>query len=192
LVKVTTVDGDFTAAAAITVIQPVTAVEISHATLDLKIGETGQLSATIIPTDANDHGMSWSSDNDAVATVSETGLVTAVAEGTAVVTVTTDDGAFTANCTVVVTLNVGVDETGLADGFVVFPNISQGDVSVRLPADFSHGTIRVFNNAGAEVISRSTDAFDGKLDLSEQPAGIYFIRVTSNHFNEIRQVIIAK
>jgi uncharacterized protein YjdB len=192
LVKVTTVDGDFTATAAITVIQPVSAVEISHTTLDLKIGETEQLSATIIPADANDHGMSWSSDNNAVATVSETGLVTAVAEGTAVVTVTTDDGDFTATCTVVVTLNVGVDETNLADGFVVFPNISQGHVSVRLPADFSHGTIKVFNNAGAEVISRSTDAFDGKLDLSGQPAGVYFIRATSKQFNETRQVIIAR
>mgnify|MGYP003294177118 FL=1 len=58
--------------------------------------------ATVAPADATDKSVTWTSDNDAVATVAD-GVVTAVAEGTATITVTTVDGEFTATCVVTVT-----------------------------------------------------------------------------------------
>ncbi|MBQ8367070.1 MAG: Ig-like domain-containing protein [Alistipes sp.] len=103
-VTATTVDGGFTATATITVaesIVEVTGVTLDKPGLELEIGDSETLTATITPADATNKGVSWSTANDAIATVVE-GVVTAVAAGETTVTVTTADGGFTATANVVV------------------------------------------------------------------------------------------
>lgn len=80
----------------------VTGVELSQTEVTLGVNETVTLTPTVAPENAADKSVTWSSDNTAVATVSE-GVVTAVAEGTANITVTTTDGGKTASCAVTVT-----------------------------------------------------------------------------------------
>ena len=80
----------------------VTGVTVSPTTLALKTGTTGTLTATVTPGTAAVTSVSWSSSDEAVATVDK-GVVTAVAEGTATITAKTDDGGFTATCEVTVT-----------------------------------------------------------------------------------------
>ena len=81
---------------------PVTSVTLNQTTASLKKGETLTLTATVAPSDAANKSVTWSSGNTSVATVSTSGVVTAVGEGTAVITVTTADGGKTATCTVAV------------------------------------------------------------------------------------------
>lgn len=81
----------------------VTGVTLDKNTLSLEEGATGQLTASVSPTDATDKAVSWSSDTTTVATVDNTGKVTAVKAGTAKITVKTTDGSKTAVCTVTVT-----------------------------------------------------------------------------------------
>ena len=64
-------------------------------------GETLTLTATVNPEGATDKSVTWSTSDGNVATV-ENGVVTAVAAGTATITVTTTDGSFTATCAVTV------------------------------------------------------------------------------------------
>ena len=64
----------------------VESVTLNKTTLPLEVEEVEQLTATVLPDDATDPSVTWSSDNESVATVSETGLVTAVAIGTANIT----------------------------------------------------------------------------------------------------------
>ena len=78
-------------------------VSLDKTELALTVGDTQTLTATITPDDANNKSVSWSSDKPSVATVDENGKVTAVAEGTAKITVTTVDGKKTAVCAVTVT-----------------------------------------------------------------------------------------
>ncbi len=73
----------------------------TSATLTLGETETVTLIPTVLPADATDKSVTWSSSNEAVATVAD-GVVTAVAAGTATITVTTTDGAKTATCAVTV------------------------------------------------------------------------------------------
>ena len=73
------------------------------ATLDLTLGETKTLVPTIAPENATNKSVTWSSNNQSVATVDQNGLVSAVAAGTAAITVTTQDGSKTATCNVTVT-----------------------------------------------------------------------------------------
>jgi uncharacterized protein YjdB len=73
----------------------------TSATLTLGETETVTLIPTVLPGDATDKSVTWSSSNEAVATVAD-GVVTAVAAGEATITVTTTDGAKTATCAVTV------------------------------------------------------------------------------------------
>ena len=88
---------------------PVTGVELAPKTLTLAVGGEATLSATVLPENATDKAVSFSSSNTAVATVDGGGKLKALAAGTATVTVTTKDGAKTATCEVTV-----VDLTTLA------------------------------------------------------------------------------
>lgn len=65
-------------------------IQISAQTSPLYIGETLQLSKTITPSNASNQNVTWSSSNDNILTVDQNGLVTAVAEGSAVITVETE------------------------------------------------------------------------------------------------------
>ena len=76
-----------------------TGVTLSKTKATLLVGETLTLTATVAPSNATNKSVTWSSSNNAVVTVSD-GVVTAKADGTATITVTTDDGKNTATCTV--------------------------------------------------------------------------------------------
>lgn len=81
----------------------VTGVTLSHSELTVDRNGTAQLTAAVEPANAANQKVTWRSGAPAVAQVNRSGLVTGVAEGTALITVTTDDGAFMAKCTVTVT-----------------------------------------------------------------------------------------
>ncbi len=94
----------------------VTGVSLSDTLADLDVDGTYQLEATITPEDATNQNVSWSSSDESVASVDEDGLVTAVAEGSATITVTTEDGSYTASCSITVTDDSGdSDDNGDAD-----------------------------------------------------------------------------
>jgi len=80
----------------------VTGISLDKSTAALKVGESTDLTAIVSPANATNKNVTWSSDKEAVATVNN-GKVTAVSEGTATITVTTEDGSKTATCTVTVT-----------------------------------------------------------------------------------------
>lgn len=98
-------DGGFTDTCKVTVVKPVTSVSVSKETAKLTMGkkESVKLSANIKPSDATLKTVQWTTSNKKVATVSKTGMVTAVGPGTAYITVTTTDGGYTDKCKVTVT-----------------------------------------------------------------------------------------
>ena len=81
----------------------VTGVTVAPTSATLKINGKQQLTATIAPANATDKAVTWKSNNTSVATVSESGLVKGIAQGTAIITVTTHDGNKTATATITVT-----------------------------------------------------------------------------------------
>ena len=101
-ITVTTQDGAKTATCNVTVTVPVTGVTVDPTTATLTVGQTRQLIATVAPGNATNRTVTWTSNNENVANVSASGLVTAKAAGSAEITVKTADGNFTATCTVTV------------------------------------------------------------------------------------------
>lgn len=78
---------------------PVTSVKLNKTGLEMKVGESSTLVATVSPSNASNKNVSWSSSNTHVATVSN-GKVVAKGVGTATITVTTNDGSKKSTCVV--------------------------------------------------------------------------------------------
>ncbi len=101
----------------VTATRPVESISLNHdAKTFTKAGETLQLTATIYPDSATNKTVTWKSSDKTVATVDESGLVTAVGNGTANITATTEDGNFKATCQVTVEipeLTLSLDKTEL-------------------------------------------------------------------------------
>lgn len=73
--------------------------------VELVPGKTVNLDAEIVTDEATFKGITWNSSNSGIASVDESGIVTAVSEGIAVITATTNDGGYTADCTVNVVIH---------------------------------------------------------------------------------------
>ncbi len=104
-ITATSVSGSYTATVSVTVKIP---VEIQKLTIEAeketltKIGESTELKVKIEPENADLQKLIWKSDNEKVAIVNENGKVTAVGNGTAEITVTTEDGKITASIMITV------------------------------------------------------------------------------------------
>jgi formylglycine-generating enzyme required for sulfatase activity len=89
-------------AACTTTGRTVASVSLDNAELTLVVGASRSMVATISPAKASNKDVIWVSDETDIATVDENGTVTAIAPGSAVITVTTVDGEKTADCAVTV------------------------------------------------------------------------------------------
>lgn len=94
------VDTGLAATCHVIVTPAIESLDISKSSITMKPGATNTLSVTVSPEDANISGMTWTSSDEAVATVDQEGNVTAVADGTATITATI--GETTASCDVTV------------------------------------------------------------------------------------------
>ena len=150
---------------------PVTGVSVAPTSLELTVGESSTLTATVAPANAANPAVSWTTSDAAVATVSETGVVTAVAAGQATITATTDDGGFTASSDVTVSGGTANDveavifsdagthaygSTGVLDTAV----FRSGTASWRIgyTSDFANST---FNPQGAEMTMAQLTPYAG-------------------------------
>ena len=104
-----------------TVVHPTSVTITQGATLNMKPGDTQQLSVTVAPSNATDKSVTWSTSNAAIATVSGAGDVTAVANGSATITVTTVDGGKTDTIAVTVSSTVAVTSVDLTPPTVSVP-----------------------------------------------------------------------
>lgn len=85
----------------------VTSISLNATTCTMTVGDTKQLTATVSPSNATDKSISWTSNNNSVATVSSSGLITAKAQGSATITCKANDGSGeTATCSVNVNSSV--------------------------------------------------------------------------------------
>ncbi len=100
----------------------VTGITVTPETVTMEVGQTESLVYQIIPSNATNQGILWSSSDSSIATVDQNGTVTAVATGNTTVTVTTDDGGFTDGATISVNDNNCPDTLPNGDASVTIGN----------------------------------------------------------------------
>ena len=119
VITVKTADGGYTAECNVEVkVYHPESIKLNKSSVDIPLGGTTQLTATIAPDNAENKNVTWSSSDESVATVSNDGLVTSIKEGTTIITVTTEDGGLKAECMVNVKIfhaeKVTLDKTSVS------------------------------------------------------------------------------
>jgi uncharacterized protein YjdB len=102
IITIRTVDGGFTTTATINIEVPVSRILLNTQSTTLSPGQTFQALVTIVPINATNTSVSWTSSNLAIATVSSSGLIRAIASGSSVITATSINGSRTASLTLTV------------------------------------------------------------------------------------------
>ncbi len=143
----------------------VTAVSLNKTAVKLNPEATAQLTAMVAPENATNKAVAWTSSKEEVATVSDAGLVTAVAEGEATITVTTEDGAKTASCKVVVeALEVSAESISLNfTELTLSPGDEETLVATVMPEAVENKDVK-FRSSNSDVASvgRSTGVISAK------------------------------
>jgi uncharacterized protein YjdB len=116
----------------------VTGVSVSPTSASIVRGGTQQLTATVSPTNATNTSVTWTSSNTSIATVSSSGLVTAIAAGAATITVKTVDQGKTATCAITVTAPVTT--------YYAIKNRWKGTYLYDAGANVAYGTTIANNN----------------------------------------------
>ena len=176
-ITVTTEDGNKAATCAVTVTAatvPVTGVTLNKTSTSLYVGDTETLTPTITPDNATNKNVTWSSDDTSVATVDASGLVTAVARGTAVITATAADGSgASASCTVTVSSYLPPANPN----YRITVEATQGGTVTADPTAAKAGatvTLTPVPDRGYQVGSVAvTDRFGDAVAVTEQADGTY-------------------
>ncbi|GIO64199.1 discoidin domain-containing protein [Paenibacillus cineris] len=153
----------------------VTGINVTPQQVELKEGETAQLTAVVTPEDAGDKTITWTSSDTSVAEVSDTGKVTAKSPGTTVITAAAVGGEYTATARITVldttSPTIVLDEPGKLTGNHY--NVEKG--MLRVTGKISEPGIVLVNGVQADVKDDLT--FSADIDL--QP-GMNRIEVTAS------------
>ena len=150
---------------------PATGVTLNKSETTLTVGGTETLTATITPDTATNKTVTWTSSNPNVATV-DNGVVRAVGNGSAVITVTTEDGNYTAVCTVYVAPYIPPVPSYL----IQLPEVEGGTVTADRAAarQGTEVTLTVTPDEGFALASLTvTDFFGNQVDISRNSDGTY-------------------
>ncbi len=151
----------------------VTDVSVSPASVSLRQGETAQLTATVAPANATNQNVTWSSQDESVATVDENGLVTGVAlNGKTTITVTTEDGNFTAVCQV--EAYDAIEELSLSNIAKVYPNPVYETLYIE-PQTTSDFIVELYNTHGQLVLQSQNNT---TISVTDLPKGVYMLKLT--------------
>ena len=118
----------------------VTELSIDLSTLSLMVGTSKTLTATVLPENATNKIVTWTSSDESVATVDPNGNVTAVAMGTTTITATTEDGGFTATCEVTVKKPFPEGNAFDEDAFITYVANHQEWLSINTDKTYRYDT----------------------------------------------------
>ena len=163
IITVASADGTKTATCMVTVIVPVTGVSLDRSSAEIIKGESITLTATVSPSNATDKNVIWTSSDPSVATVSQSGVITAVKAGSTTVVATTSDGGKTAACEIVVIVpvkSISLDKESMelieGDSANLTATIGPDDATdKRITWKSSDKSIATVSSAGSVVAVRS-------------------------------------
>ncbi len=163
VITATSVDGNFTDISTVTVLPiPVTAVSVLETTAQVEVSSTVQLHASVLPANAANQQINWSTADASIATVDASGLVTGIAPGNVVITATSVDGNFT-NISSVTVLPIAVYGISITEASVQ----TVVNTSVQL-----HASIQPANAGNQQIIWTSSDPSVATVNASGLVTGV--------------------
>lgn len=190
---VTAVVGAFRAQASVTV-TPYIAVDSvtlnsSALTFD-SIGQQAALTASVLPANASEHGVSWSSSNSSVATVSADGIVTAVGSGSAVIRAAAGDKSASCTVTVAAANKVVVLDPGHGGAFsgAYYNGLHEEDLNLKvaqyckayLESHYSGVTVYLTRTGDTQLASTLKEDLEARAQFAQDKGADILV---SLHFN---------
>ena len=160
-ITVTTADGGKTADCVVTVVPvAVTGITLDHATMFIMVGDMKPLTATVLPENAANKNVIWSSDDWDIAVVNSlTGEILGAAVGTTTITATTEDGEKTAGCVVTV-LEVDIETVVIDPGtFLMGSPVGEPGRNAEIEIQHSVTLTRGFRMGKYEITNAQYAAF---------------------------------
>ncbi len=161
---------------------PVTKVSLDKETMNLDFDESSNLMVTVYPTYASNREVIWSSDNESVVKVTDSGNVTGVSVGTATITATSVDGGYSDSCVVTVNAkNIEVEIADIADqeytGSQIKPVVTVTGNGKTLTLDKDY-TVEYDDN---------TNIGSGSVTVKAKTGGNYVFENSVKNFNIVAQ-----
>ena len=138
-----------------------------------KTHSTFQLKAIIKPVEAANTPLIWSSENENVAKVDQNGLVTAQRKGETIVSATTEDATRHADCLVIVTENVGIDNNAVQTTCIYLE-----EDAIVIDSETEISDVQLFNTTGQIIYHQSADNSQVRISTAEYAQGAYLIKIT--------------
>ena len=176
VISAITEDGDFIATCSVNAKEniAVTGIELDKSSIDFtEIGQSTQLTATVIPQNATNTNVFWSSSNSSVAIVNN-GKVVCVGYGKAVIIATTEDSDFMATCTVNSGIS-GINEINTDATFYIFNG------SIYIKKVFGNTKVDLYNIVGDCLFSHRVEDSENVI-IPKVPTGLYLLKIgTKTH-----------
>ena len=158
----------------------VAGVTLNKNSTSITVGGAETLEATIVPANATNQSVTWTSSNTSIATVNG-GTVRGVAEGTATITVTTSEGGYTATCSVEVTASGGggdtpVDDVMVAKGFGGYTTASYSAAGT----DYT-GVANLENESGSTYAMQVFNGSTGQVRGNQSGSANFSLRNTTTY-----------
>jgi regulation of enolase protein 1 (concanavalin A-like superfamily) len=158
----------------------VSGIVLNKSGLELDLGTSEQLTATLLPYNATINKINWLSTKPDVASVNQTGQVTALAPGETFIIVTSIDGSLKDTCTVVVTelsTNIFNEKYDSTQKLELYPNPASDCISIVNLIGESH--VSIINTNGQVISQFYTVEREIEVNVSSLKNGIYMIRATN-------------
>jgi len=171
IITATTNDGSNLSASCKVSVVPtlVTSIEVTPTEYEGVEGSEFQLTAIILPEEATNKNVNWSSSDEAIANVSEGGLVKVLKEGNTEITASTTDGSnLTATCKI--TVLTGID--GVSDDNIVVATNGNYIIVSSAPKNVD---VNVYSNNGTLI--RSVKSAGETISINISSKGIYYVKV---------------
>jgi uncharacterized protein YjdB len=147
----------------------VTTIQLDETEVTLNVGETLQLNVVVYPDSADNKTLQWTSSDNSVATVDETGMVSAVSQGSATITVQTTDGSnISQTCLVHVSNSTGISSVATGDAFI---SVSVKHGVVYVSGKEPNDEVSVYTMSGTLLVKTK----DNVIPLSQ--SGAFVVRV---------------
>lgn len=149
--------------------------KILDSEINLKVQETHQVSSEILPSNATNKKVIWTSENNQVASISESGFITAHAEGNSKIYAYTDDQNFVDSVFVIVSKSTSVKLND--DSFKLYPNPTNKILNIQLKNDLPFEII-IVDNLGNQIYSE----YNAKsINISNFTTGTYIVYINQNN-----------
>jgi hypothetical protein len=155
---------------------PVTGISLDKNEITLKLNERDTLTAFIEPSNADYQEVKWKSSDVAVAAVSNAGIVLARTLGTAIITATSTEGGFTADCAVTVEPPTGIAERGLGASQQVYPNPTDGRLTLQFET-VGRRLVTLSDRSGKILLRKTVNTQTAQMDVTHYPADVYLLTI---------------